>query len=41
MDNMLYHINKKKIMSHQLEVIGEKLENSDVVMVLLCNLPKF
>jgi hypothetical protein len=38
---MLDHINKIKSMSQHLEAIGEKLEKSDVVMVLLCNLPKF
>ncbi len=38
---MLDHINKIKSMSQHLEAIGEKLEKSDIVMVLLCNLPIF
>ncbi len=38
---MLDHINKIKFMSQHLEAIREKLEKSDVVMVLLCSLPKF
>lgn len=38
---MLDHINKIKFMSQHLEAIGEKLEKGDVVMVLLCSLPKF
>jgi hypothetical protein len=41
MDSMLDHINKIKFMFQQLEAFGEKLEKSDVVMVLLCSLPKF
>ncbi len=41
MDSMLDHINKIKYMFQQLEAIGEKLEKSDVVMVLLCSLPNF
>jgi hypothetical protein len=40
MDNMLDHINKIKSMSQQLELNKEKLEKRDVVMVLLCSLPK-
>ncbi len=35
---MLDHINKIKSTSHQLETIAEKLEKSDVVIVLLCSL---
>lgn len=40
-DNMLDHVNKTKSIEQLLETIGVKFEANDLVMVLLCSLPKF